>query len=101
MRSSDSTAVKAIQQRTVECEGRDRAQKTSRSSTAAKEVSSRDSSLYHWNPTSAVERVGLPLCNGFTTLKTFSHKSTVHPYLSCQYSFFQVLRRWANGESDR
>ena len=68
-----SKAGKALQQRAVVCVGRDRAQKTLRPSTAVKEASSRDDSSYHWIQTSEAERVGLPPCNGFSTI-SFSHR---------------------------
>ncbi|KAK4309957.1 hypothetical protein Pmani_018424 [Petrolisthes manimaculis] len=64
----DSTAWKAVQQRTVECEGNDRARKKSWPSTAAKEVPSRNNFLCHWTLTSAAERLGLFQCKSFSTV---------------------------------
>ena len=39
-----------------------------------KMFSSRDALPYHWNPTSMAERVGLPPCNGSTTLNNLPHR---------------------------
>ena len=70
----DTTAEMAMQQRTVECEERDRAQKMSHLSTASGEVSRRNGSPCHWIKISSAEKVGLPLCNSNTTENNFTHR---------------------------
>ena len=69
-----STAGKALQQGIVECLGRDRARKTSRPSTAAGEVSRCNGFPCHWVMVSSAERVGLPPCNGSSTLIKLTHR---------------------------
>ena len=44
--------------------------------------SSCDALPYHWNPTSMAERVGLPPCNGCTTLNTLPYRFSVPPISS-------------------
>ena len=69
-----SMVGKALQQGIVECLGRDRARKTSRPSTAAGEVSRCNGSPCHWVMVSSAERVGLPPCNGSSTLIKITHR---------------------------
>ena len=63
-----SKVTKAATARGVERKGHCKALKTPWPSTAAKEVPSRDGSLYHWIPASAAERVGSSLCTGPPTI---------------------------------
>ena len=46
-----------------------------------KMFSSCDALPYHWNPTSMAERVGLPPCNGSTTLNNLPHRFFSATYL--------------------
>ena len=46
-----------------------------------KMFSSCDALPYHWNPTSMAERVGLPPCNGSTTLNNLPHRFFCATYL--------------------
>ena len=57
----------------VERKGHGKAQQMSSPSTAAKEVPSRDDSLYRWILASVAERVGSSLCTGPLTI---SHSPT-------------------------
>ena len=59
-----------------------------------KMFSSCDALPYHWNPASMAERVGLPPCNGSTTINTLPHRFSVQPI-----SYLQILRRWGSGEA--
>ena len=91
----DSTAEKAMQHGTVECIGRARAPRTTRLSTATKEVSGRNDPSCHWTQASEAERVDLSACTGLPTIKPFTQRfllcSTLH--------YHPVLRRRGSGEA--
>lgn len=69
----DSTAEKAMQHSTVGWLGRVRAPRTTRLSTAVKELSRRNDPSCHWTQASEAERVGLCVCAGLSTMKPFTH----------------------------